>query len=146
MNPMTRWNPFRQMSRFEVPEFEDLFRGFGLKPLSREVDIALDMRLDLKEDDRAYRVTVEMPGVKKEDIDVSVEGNQIRISAEVRREKSTEKEKEIYSERYVGKAFRSFLLPTEVESAKADAHYDGGILTLVLPKKSEGSTKRLPIH
>lgn len=143
----TRWNPLRQITRFDpLTEFDDLFRGLALRPMSREMEKAMEMRLDVIEDDKAYRVNVEMPGVKKNDIDVSVEGNQITISAEIKREKIEEKQKEIYTERYAGKAYRSFSLPFEVDSTKSEAKYDGGVLTLTLPKKSGSLSKHLSVH
>lgn len=143
----TRWNPLRQITRFDpLTEFDDLFRGLALRPMSREMEKAMEMRLDVIEDDKIYRVNVEMPGVKKNDIDVSVEGNQITISAEIKREKIEEKQKEIYTERYAGKAYRSFSLPFEVDSTKSEAKYDGGVLTLTLPKKSGSLSKHLSVH
>lgn len=143
----SRWNPFRQLSRFEqLPEFEDFFRGFGLRPLSRITESTMDMRMDINEDDKFYYVTVDIPGVKKEDIDVSVEGNQITINAEVSREKTRESEREVYSERYAGKAYRSFSLPAEVDSAKSQARYESGVLTLTLPKKASAESKHLSIN
>jgi HSP20 family protein len=147
MNLPTRWNPFRPASRFDpIADFEDMFRGLNLRPMSREYENAMDMRMNVSEDDKSYRVSIDMPGIKKEDIEVSVEGNQITISAEVKREKTSDTEKELYSERFSGKAYRSFSLPFEVDSSKSEAHYDGGVLALTLPKKASSESKRLPIH
>lgn len=147
MNLPTHWNPFRQVSRYDpIADFEDLFRGLGARPLPREYERALDMRMDIIEDDKVYKITVDMPGIKKEAIDVSVEGNQITISAEVKREMAPDNEKPLYTERFSGKAFRSFTLPFEVDSTKSEAKYDGGVLMLTLPKKANAESKRLPIH
>jgi HSP20 family protein len=87
-----------------------------------------------------------MPGVKKENVDVSVDGNQVTISAEITREQSSDNEKQLYSERYSGKAYRSFSLPTEVDSGKSEARYDGGVLKLTLPKKATGGSRHLSIN
>lgn len=142
-----RWNPFRQLGRFEpFADIEDLMRGFASSNLSREYQRTLDMRLDVNEDDQKYVVNVDMPGVKKTDIDIAVDGNQVTITAEVNREQSHGKGKELYSERYSGKAFRSFTLPVEVDSEKAEANYDGGVLILTLPKKSGGGSRRLAVN
>ena len=147
MNLPTHWNPFRQVTRFDpLTDFGDLFRGIGMRPLAREYERALDMRMDVVEDDKTYKVTVDIPGVKKDHIDVSVEGNLITISAEVKQEQSSDEQKALYSERFTGKAYRSFTLPFEVDSGKSEAHYDGGVLSLILPKKMNGESKRLPIH
>ncbi len=142
----TRWNPFRQLGRLDpLVEIDDLFRNFA-KPMYLQRDDMLDMRMDVSEDDKGYRVTVDIPGVKKSDIDVSIEGNQVTINAEVSREKSHESEKEVHCERYSGKAYRSFTLPSEVDAARSEARYDNGVLTLALPRKAGSQSKHLPIH
>lgn len=147
MNLPTRWNPFRQINRFDpLGDFEDLFRGMALRPLSRQDENAMEMRMDITEDDKAYRITVDMPGVKKENVDVSVDGNQVTISAEITREQSSDNEKQLYSERYSGKAYRSFSLPLEVDSGKSEARYDGGVLKLTLPKKATAGSRHLSIN
>lgn len=147
MNLPTRWSPFRQLSRMDpFAELPDIFRDFGARAMPRDLERSLDMRLDVNEDDKTYFVKVDMPGVKKGDIDVSVDGNQVTISAEVKREAARDNEKEVYSERYSGKAFRSFTLPTEVDSAKCGATYDGGVLTLTLPKKNGGGARHVAVN
>jgi HSP20 family protein len=143
----TRWNPFRQLSRFEpFGDIDELMRGFAPVGLSREYQRAMEMRLDVNEDEQQYVVNIDMPGVKKTDIDIAVDGNQITVSAEVNREESRGKGKELYSERYSGKAFRTFALPVEVDSEKAEATYDGGVLTLTLPKKPGNGSHRLTVN
>lgn len=142
----TRWNPVRQLSRLDpFTDIEDMFRNFVSPTLTRTQERALDMRLDVNEDDKNYFVHVDMPGLKKSDIDVAVEGNQVTISAEVNREKSQEKGKELYSERYSGQAYRAFTLPSEVDSTKAQANYDGGVLMLTLPKKAGDVSRHLTV-
>lgn len=143
----TRWNPFGQISRMDpFADFEDLLRTIGGRSLAREYERTMDMRLDVNEDEKGYVVNVDMPGVKKEDIDVSIEGNQVAIRAEVKREKSRDKGKEIYNERYSGQAYRAFTLPAEIDSATAQAAYDGGVLTLTLPKKASTASKHLSVN
>jgi len=143
----TRWNPLGQISRMDpFSEFEDLLRTFGTRSLAREYERTMDMRLDVNEDDKGYIVNIDMPGVKKEDIDISIEGNQVAVRAEVKREKSRDKGKEIYNERYSGQAYRSFTLPAEIDSTAAQANYDGGVLTLTLPKKTGTASKHLSVN
>jgi HSP20 family protein len=102
--------------------------------------------MDVKEDDKAYTVHADIPGVKKEDIHVDIEGNQVSISAESRMEKEEKQgERVLRSERYVGKVARSFTLAHDVDEAKADARYSDGVLELTLPKKAAGTTKKLTI-
>ena len=144
---LTRWNPLRTTSTFDpFTDLEDLFRGLDTRSLTRPYEKSLEMRMDVNEDDKGYRITVDMPGVKKEDIDVAVEGNQVTISADVKHELSRDTEKEIHRERFAGKAFRSFSLPVEVDSNKAQAHYEGGVLNLTLPKKGDTQAKRISIN
>jgi HSP20 family protein len=143
----TRWNPFGQLSRMDpLTDFDELIRGIGSRSLAREFEKTLEMRLDVTEDDNNYLVNVDMPGVKKDDIDVSIEGNQVTLRAEVNREKSRDKGKELYNERYSGQVFRAFTLPSEIDSTKAQAVYDGGVLTLTLPKKAGTQAKRLSVN
>jgi len=148
MANITHWNPFKNLRRFDpaASPFDDLFRGFGVRPAWREMDMAPDVRIDVSEDDKAYHVKAEIPGVNKNDIEVSVEGNQVAISAEVKHEATKKQEqKELYSERYFGKIYRSFSLPHDLDSGKADAHYENGVLMLTLPKKTNGGSKRIMI-
>ncbi|MFD0737876.1 Hsp20/alpha crystallin family protein [Lysobacter koreensis] len=143
----TRYNPFRQVSLLDpLVDLDDLFRGLGARSLSRGYEKTLEMHMDVHEDDKAYRINVDVPGVKKEDIDVSVEGNQVTITAEVKREQSRDKEKEVHSERFYGKASRSFSLPSDVDSGKSEARYDGGVLSLTLPKKGNSESRHLSIN
>ena len=146
MSQLTRWNPFRQLAQIEpFADVEGLLRGFHLPTFPREYERAMEMRMDVSEDDDAYTVKVDVPGVKKEAIDVSIDGNQVSIRAEVEKMNGHGKDKALYSERFSGQAFRSFSLPGEVDQAKAHAEYDGGVLTLTLPKKA-GTGKRLAIN
>lgn len=101
----------------------DMLRGFFVRPLDYEG--APRISLDVREDDKAYTVHADLPGVKKEDVDVQVEGNVVTISAEsrqVREEK--EGERLIRSERYVGSSSRSFSLGMDVDDAAATAKFE----------------------
>jgi HSP20 family protein len=107
----------------------------------------MQIKMDVKEDDKNYNVHAEIPGVKKEDIHVTIEGNQVSISAEIKKEKE-EKEggKVLRSERYYGKVYRSFTLGQDVDDTKATAKYNEGVLNLTLPKKATSSAKKLAIQ
>ena len=139
MANITRFDPFR--------DYIDEFRR-ALRPVRWELeDQPLQIKLDVAENDKSYTVKAEVPGVKKEDINVQVEGNQVSITAESKREKDVkEGDKVIRSERYYGSLSRSFSLPFEVDEAGASAKYADGILELTLPKKSGSSTKRLNVQ
>jgi len=148
MSNLTHWNPFKSLSRLDpTADFEDFFRGLGLRPAWANLETAPSMRLDVSEDEKAYHVKAEIPGVDKKDIDLLIDGNQIAISAEVKREsKKKEGERDICSERYYGKMYRAFSTPSDVDGAKAEARYEGGVLTLVLPKKPNGQSRKIAVN
>lgn len=128
--------------------FESMFRGI-LAPMrfDRNGD-ELDIRVDVVEKDDAFKVHADLPGVKKEDINVRIDGNRVHIDAEARREKDVKEKggKVIHSERYYGTVSRVFTLSQEVDDAKAVAKYEDGVLTLDLPKKATTSSKKLAIQ
>jgi len=126
--------------------FGDLAKGFWLKPVAMPGDGELKMKVDVREDEKAYTVKAEIPGVKKEDIQVDVNGNQVSIRAEVKEEKEERKgEKLLHSERYYGMVSRSMQLPAEIDAQGAKADYKDGVLSLTLPKKASAQSKRLAI-
>jgi HSP20 family protein len=117
-----------------------------VKPLAFPAGTEVSIKVDVKEDEKAYTVRADIPGVKKEDIQVDVEGNMISLRAETKQEKEEKKgEKVIYSERSYGMASRSFTLPAEVDAKGAKAEYKDGVLSLTLPKKGNGGGKRVTV-
>ena len=88
-----------------------------------------------------------LPGVKKEDIHVSVDQNEVTISAEVKREATTkEGERVLHSERFYGKTTRVFSVGQDIDEAAVQAKYADGVLNLVLPKKAPATAKRVSIE
>lgn len=147
MANLTRFDPFNLTRADPFGDIDDLFKGFFVRPVLFGDQPQMQIKLDLKEDDNAYKVHADIPGVKKEDIQVSIEGNQVSISVESRMEKEEKKgEKVLRSERYCGKVARSFTLAHDVDEAKAQAKYSDGVLELTLPKKAASSTKKLAIQ
>jgi HSP20 family protein len=140
MANLTRFDPF-------ADPFEDLVRRV-FKPVRWETDTQpLQIKVDVEENDKAYTVKAEIPGVKKEDINVQIEGNQVSITAESKQEKDVkENGKVIRSERYYGSLYRSFTLGQDVDQAAASAKYADGILQLTLPKKASAATKKLTVQ
>jgi HSP20 family protein len=139
---ITRYDPFGDV-------FDDLMKGFLVRPVAAADagETVRRMKIDVAEKDGEYKVLAEVPGVKKEDIQVDIEGDVVSISAEIRAEKDVkEGERVIHSERYFGKISRSFRLGQEVDQAKASAKYSDGVLELVLPKKTAASAKRVTIQ
>ena len=127
--------------------FDDLFRGFFMRPVRFEGQQEVQMKVDVSEDDKAYTVHAEIPGVKKEDIHVTIDGSQVFISAEVKNEKETkEGEKVLRSERYYGKVSRAFTLAQDVDEASAQAKYNNGVLELLFPKRITAKTRKLVIQ
>ena len=146
MANISRYDPFNLVSLDPFGDIDDLFKGFLVRP-TREGLPQMQIKMDVKEDDNAYTVHADIPGVKKEDIHVSIEGNQVSISAESKTEKEEKKgEKVLRSERYYGKVARSFTLAHDVDEAKAQAKYNDGVLELTLPKKATTSAKKLAIQ
>lgn len=145
MANITRFNPLSELSTFD-PFSDDFFRGFALRPFFRSLGSEAQCRLDVEEDDKSYTVQAEIPGVNKSDIKVSIDGNQVSISAEVKNEKEAkEGNKVVRSERYYGSISRSFTLENDVDEAGAIAKYDNGVLSLTLPKKPGGKAKQVTV-
>ena len=139
-------NELRVNDLFEMDPFETSFRRL-MRPWRLEgAERAPQIKVDLDEHEDSYVVKAEIPGVRKEDIDVRIDRNQVTISAEVKKEKEEKKEGRVLrSERQYGFASRSFSLASDVDDAKANAKYENGVLQLTLPKKAASSNKRLPI-
>ena len=129
---------------------DELFRGFFVRPMDLHAGnvpaTTPSIRMDVKEQENAYMVHAELPGVKKEDIHVTVDGNQVSISAEIKQEsEEREGERVLRSERYFGKVSRSFQLAQDIDDAQAVAKFNDGVLELTLPKRAATSSKRLSI-
>ncbi len=131
-----------------IDPLDDLFRGFFVRPVEfNGSNSAPTIKMDVKEQGDIYLVHAELPGVKKEDIHVVVDGNQVSVSAEVKQEKEVkEGERLLRSERYFGKVSRSFQLGQEIDDGKAVAKFNDGILELTLPKRAASPNKRLNIE
>jgi HSP20 family protein len=148
MANITRFDPFEELARFQpLANIDDFFKGFRMRPWLSDVEVEPRIKVDVSEADAAYDVKADIPGVKKEDIRVAIDGNQVSIEAEVKKEKEEKKgEKVVRSERYYGKEYRSFTLGSDIDAAKAEAKYHDGVLELKLPKKEKGSSKELKVQ
>ena len=128
---------------------DDFFKGFLVRPLSYEGrnEALPRMKVDIAERNGAYTVTADLPGVKKEDIQVTIDGAQVTLAAEVKREReAAQDERVLHAERIFGKVSRTFTLPQEVDEAKAEAKFRDGVLELTLPKKSAAQRKQISIQ
>ena len=128
--------------------FKDLSPGLYFRPLHGEpLPSPTQIKVDVKETDQGYTVQAEVPGVGKDDIHVSIDGNVVTLSAEVKQsDAQASNEKLLRSERYYGAVSRSFQLPADIDQDTAKARYDNGVLTLTLPKKKSGASQRLTIE
>ena len=123
-----------------------LFRSF-FQPIASERDAARGIRIDVTENDTAYIVYADMPGVGKEDIQVAIEGNQVTITAEVKRtSEAAEGTRVLRTERHFGRFYRSFTLPVEVDETTSSAKFDKGVLELTLAKKPASTARKLTIQ
>ena len=127
--------------------FNDLFRGVFMRPVRFDVQQDVQIKVDVSEDEKAYTVHAEIPGVKKEDINVNIDGNQVSISAEIKNEKEVKEGSTVLrNERYYGRVSRSFALESDVDEAGAQAKYNNGVLELWLPKRAASRTKSITIQ
>ncbi len=146
-NNLMRFDPFGDISRFDpFSNLEGVLKDFRMLPALRGLEAEPRIRMDLSETDNAYLVKAEIPGVKKDDIKVAIDGNQVSVSAEIRKEEDKKSASMVRSERYYGQQYRSFTLPQEVDDTKAEAKYSDGILELTLPKKAGSGGKQITIQ
>ena len=141
MANITRYDPFNDL--------DDLFKGLFVRPMRFDLDVAPQMRMkiDVTKAEDSYTVKAEMPGVNKDDIQVSIDGNEVTISGEIKKESEEKKGEEVLrSERYYGKVSRSFTLPHDVDEAKVVAKYADGVLKLTLPMKSKSASKKITVN
>ncbi len=141
MANITRFNPFDDA-------IDDLFRGFFVRPLSYDGPAgAAQFRVDVSENENAYTLRAEIPGVKKNDINITIDGDTVAISAEVKNEKEVKNgDRVLRSERHYGKVYRAFTLGQAVDETAAAAKYNDGVLELTLPKKAAAQAKRVTIQ
>ena len=142
MASIQRFDPFNEL-------VDDLFKGFLVRPVAYngQGDALPRIKVDVTERNGHYTVRAELPGVRKEDIQVSIDGAEVTLSAEVKREKEADKdERVLHTERTYGKVTRTFTLPQEVDEAKAEAKFRDGILELTLPKKAAAQRKQISIQ
>ncbi|MBV8334748.1 MAG: Hsp20/alpha crystallin family protein [Alphaproteobacteria bacterium] len=140
------WQSFRNdMDRL----FDRFGSGFGFPSLRRMFDVESPWRssfsfsmpaIDMSEDEKAYKITAELPGMDAKDVDVSVTGDMLVLKGEKRQEKEEKDKNYHFSERSFGSFQRSFELPASVDRNKIAADFSKGVLTLTLPKTAEAQT------
>lgn len=147
-NDLRQLNPFNEMARFSaLQDFEDVFNELRRRPFFGNLDADPRIKMDVSETEQGYIIKAEIPGVQKENVKVTVEGNRVTITAETKREEEEKSgETVVRRERYIGQQSRSFALAHEIDDSKAVAKYQDGLLELSLPKKAgDGGRKMLAI-
>jgi HSP20 family protein len=140
MTNLVSYDPFTDTG------MDELFRGFFAPVRVEGARTPVTIKMDVTETADGYMIHAEMPGVKKEDINVEIEGNQVTITAESKREwEKKEGDKLLRSERYYGNVYRSFTLPAELNEASSEAKYDKGVLELKLVRKAPIGGKKLSV-
>ena len=137
MYALTRHDPLESL-------FGEIFR-----PVRRDNGHAeaLPLRLDVRETTDAYVVSAELPGVKKDQVEVEIEGNEVSIATEIgARREAREGEKWLLAERFHGKTARRFSLPQDIDEARVDARLADGVLELTLPKKAPAAGRKVAIQ
>ena len=139
MSQLRRYDPFA------IEPVGDIFQGL-LRSFRSGVDSALPFKVDVTESDTAC-VVAEIPGAKKEDIDVTVDRGTVMLSAKVERQsEKKEGERVIRSERYSGSMQRMFTLDAAIDEGKVEATYENGLLRVTLPKKEASPQQRITIR
>lgn len=127
--------------------FNDFFQRAGA-PIARSAELpaAVRARMDVIDRGDRYEVLVDLPGVKREDINVDIEGARVSITAEAKSQRETKDgERVLHSERFAASYARTFELPAEVTEDGAEAKFENGVLRLGLPKRATVMSKRLQV-
>lgn len=137
------------LSRLDRVEnlFPELFRRWA-RPLQLidDTELPADIRVDITENDQEYLVTAEIPGAKKEDVRVSIDGSYVSIAAEINKDEERKSGRSIVRETFRGSVSRGFSLASEVDDKNAVAKLEDGILRLTLPKREGAPQKLLKIQ
>jgi HSP20 family protein len=140
---LVRFNPYRGLASLS-DDVERFFRGYDIDP--ETFDTVWVPSVDVAENEKAYEVKAEIPGMKKEDIKVNLENDVLTIQGE-KKEETDKKEKNVQlSERVYGRFQRSFRLPKQTKSEAIKATYKDGVLTLEIPKAEETKPAAIPIE
>ena len=137
MNALTRFDRIENM-------FPELMRRWALpSQFFDKGELPAEIRVDITENDKEYLVSADLPGARKEDIRVSIDGNYVSISAEVKKDEEKKEGRSVIKETYRGSASRGFTLATEIDEKTATAKLENGVLQLTLPKREGTSSSKL---
>lgn len=136
---------FRELTRLQS-DIDKLFREMNGFETRMDNGSVFAPSCEVTETKESYMMTFDLPGVKKEDVKIEVEGNRISVSAERREEKKTDDKKQHYSEISYGSYQRSFTMPSAIEQSKVEAKFDNGVLKVTLPKNASSNVKQIAVH
>jgi HSP20 family protein len=150
---IVRWSPTRELAAFPTDvlsmqrEINRMFDDFFRSDRDDSSLLAQSWKpaVDIVEEDDAYVAKVELPGVKKDDVKITMQDNVLTIRGEKKSEKKGKEENLHHFERYYGAFQRSFSLPTSVKNDKIDAEYKDGVLTIIMPKAEEAKPKQIEV-
>jgi HSP20 family protein len=145
MASIVRWEPFREMVSLRDAMDRMLDEGFSRSPFPFGPWAEGSLVVDMYENQDSVVVKTAIPGVKAEDIDVSITGDTLTIRAETKQEEEVKRENYLRRERRTGSYYRAVTLPGGLQTDKADADYSDGILTLTLPKAEEVKPKSIKV-
>jgi HSP20 family protein len=141
---MTKWDPFRSMrDLLRWDPFREMAPLFG--SLEQAQTDAWLPSFEVRETKDAYVFKADLPGVKKEDIDISLSGNRLQISGKREAEHETKDDTFYTYERSYGAFTRAFTLPGDIDADHVRTDLKDGVLTLAVPKKAEAQTKKIAI-
>ena len=151
-NALERWvdrrqlTPFRDFSQIQE-SFDRLFNEFmNLKKTNGMQEFGFSPSCEIAEEGKTYVMTFDLPGVKKDQVKVEADNDQITIRAERREEKKNESRKKFISEVYYGTYSRTFTLPSPIDEKKIDAKFENGVLTVTVPRSESAKIKQIPVH
>lgn len=152
-NALEKWfdrrqqlSPFRDFSQIQE-SFDQLFNEFAnLKKTNGMQELGFSPSCEIAEEGNNYVLTFDMPGVKKDQVKVEADNDQLTVRAERKEEKKTESKKKHLSEVYYGSYTRTFTLPGPIDEKKIDAKFENGVLTVTVPKTESTKTKQIPVH
>lgn len=151
---LIRWNPAHELASWPSDltgfqrEMNRLFDNFFRSGMSEDTSTTMSVwtpAVDIAEFDNEYRVKVELPGVNKNDVRITLESNILTIKGEKKQEKESKGQETHRIERVYGAFQRSFTLPTTVQADRIDAVFNDGVLTVTLPKAEEAKPKQIEV-
>ncbi len=141
------WPTRRSMNSDIFAEMDRMFGNFGQTAVGKTTEAAFSPACEISETETHYQMSVDLPGIKKEDVKIELNDNTLTISGERKSEKKAGDERNVkYVEKYYGTFTRSFTLPTTVDTEKIEARYEDGVLSLEIPKAPLARTRKIEIQ